>query len=563
MNVVFEKLCYNFFIENLSLFIAYFIVVMFTFPLESVMLPKLYGKLFEQIKSDKTNFNNIFNVFENVKSFNVPGIMTLVSLSWFVITSAHALKQSLEAKLSPKYLGFIRNIIFSANIEKNNTEFKDVKVGEMITRILDVSRYMKQLGQWLIGRFLPEMVGLFSIVIYSFWIDTSIGLILSFGVFMTALFVYIFGSKVIHISSEREKQFYNLSEKLNDSLSNMMNILLNNQNKEESESNKDMNTHHSNIMTDQMDYEKYTILVMQFISVSVYSFALYSSYKIYKNKKISTSSLISTILLLGNYLSFLLTANSHLISHCCGTYGNIHASKPFIEDILSESKVKTKKNFITNGNIEFQNISFKYGKNFIFKDFDIRIQGNKKTAIMGSSGSGKTTLMKMLVQIHRPENGSILIDGVNIMTADVEYIRDQITYINQRTQLFNKSVSDNILYGNEHVTKENLIRIINKYDLMSVYSKLHNGINTNSGVNGNDLSLGMQKVTIILRGILKQGKIIIFDEPLAGLDSTTRGKVMKLIQQECKNKTMIVITHDKEILPYMDQIINLNKFKHT
>ncbi len=563
MNVLFEKLCYNYFIENLSLFIAYFIVVMFTFPLESVMLPKLYGKLFEQLKSDKSNFNNIFNVFDNVKSFNVPGIMTLVSLSWFMITSAHALKQSLEAKLAPKYLGFVRNIIFSANIEKNNTEFKDVKVGEMITRILDVSRYMKQLGQWLIGRFLPEMVGLFSIVIYSFWIDTSIGLILSFGVFMTALFVYIFGTKVIHISSDREKEFYHLSEKLNDSLSNMMNILLNNQNKEESDNNKDMNTHHSNIMTDQMDYEKYTILVMQFISVSVYSFALYSSYKIYKNKKISTSSLISTILLLGNYLSFLLTANSHLISHCCGTYGNIHASKSFIEDILAKSKIKTKKDFITNGNIEFQNISFKYGKNFIFKDFNIKIQGSKKTAILGSSGSGKTTLMKMLVQIHRPENGSILIDGVNIMTADVEYIRDQITSINQRTQLFNKSVSDNILYGNNDITKEQLAGLINKYDLKSVYSKLHNGIHTSAGVNGNNLSLGMQKVTILLRGILKQGKIIIFDEPLAGLDSTTRSKVMKMMQQECKNQTMIVITHDKEILPYMDQIINLNKFKHT
>ena len=563
MNVLFEKLCYNYFIENLSLFIAYFIVVMFTFPLESVMLPKLYGKLFEQLKTDKTNFDNIFNIFDNVKSFNVPGIMTLVSLSWFMITSAHALKQSLEAKLAPKYLGFVRNIIFSANIEKNNTEFKDVKVGEMITRILDVSRYMKQLGQWLIGRFLPEMVGLFSIVIYSFWIDTSIGLILSFGVFMTALFVYIFGTKVIHISSDREKEFYHLSEKLNDSLSNMMNILLNNQNKEESDNNKDMNTHHSNIMTDQMDYEKYTILAMQFISVSVYSFALYSSYKIYKNKKISTSSLISTILLLGNYLSFLLTANSHLISHCCGTYGNIHASKPFIEDILAKSKIKTKKDFIINGNIEFQNISFKYGKNFIFKDFNIKIQGSKKTAILGSSGSGKTTLMKMLVQIHRPENGSILIDGVNIMTADVEYIRDQITYINQRTQLFNKSVSDNILYGNNDITKEQLAGLINKYDLKSVYSKLQNGIHTSAGVNGNNLSLGMQKVTILLRGILKQGKIIIFDEPLAGLDSTTRSKVMKMMQQECKNKTMIVITHDKEILPYMDQIINLNKFKHT
>ena len=101
MNVLFEKLCYNYFIENLSLFIAYFIVVMFTFPLESVMLPKLYGKLFEQLKSDKSNFNNIFNVFDNVKSFNVPGIMALVSLSWFMITSAHALGSDKTASARP------------------------------------------------------------------------------------------------------------------------------------------------------------------------------------------------------------------------------------------------------------------------------------------------------------------------------------------------------------------------------------------------------------------------------------------------------------------------------
>ena len=563
MNVIFEKLGYNYFIDNLTLFVFYFIVIMFTFPLESVLLPKLYGKLFEQLKSDKSSFNNVFNVFENIKSFNAPGIMFLISFSWFIISTAHALKQSLEAKITPKYLGYIRNVIFSATIEKNSTDFKDVKVGEMITRILDVSRYLKQLGQWIISRFLPEMIGLLSIVVYSFWIDSSLGLILLFGVILTFLITYVGGGKVINISSNREKQFYNLTEKLNDSFSNMMNILLNNQNDEESENNKDMNDHHADVMKSQMNYERNIVLLMQFLSVSVYSFALYTSYKLFKNKKIETSVLISTILLLGNYLSFLLTANNHLISYCCGTYGNIHASKSFLEDILSQSKNKSKKNFITNGNIEFQNVSFKYGKNYIFKDFNIKIQGNKKTAIMGSSGSGKTTLMKMLVQIHRPENGSILIDGINIMNADVGYLRDEITYINQRTQLFNKSVSDNILYGNDDITNKQLVDLMKKYDLLSVYGKLHNGINTNAGVNGNSLSLGMQKVTILLRGIFKKSKIIIFDEPLAGLDSTTRGKVMKMMQQECKNKTVIVITHDKEILPYMDQIINLNKYKHT
>ncbi len=73
----------------------------------------------------------------------------------------------------------------------------------------------------------------------------------------------------------------------------------------------------------------------------------------------------------------------------------------------------------------------------------------------------------------------------------------------------------------------------------------------------------MQKITILLRGILKPSKIIVFDEPLAGLDPTTRSKVMKMINEQCKNKTVIVITHEKEILTYMDQVINLNKFKQV
>jgi len=182
---------------------------------------------------------------------------------------------------------------------------------------------------------------------------------------------------------------------------------------------------------------------------------------------------------------------------------------------------------------------------------------------MGSSGSGKTTLMKMLVQIHRPNNGKITIDNVNILESDVAYLRENVTYVNQRTLLFNKPVIDNILYGNHDIKKEQVEKLMKKYDLNSVYSKLNEGIKTSAGVNGNNLSLGMQKVTILLRGILKKGKIIIFDEPLAGLDGTTRGKVMKMINEECRNKTTIVITHDKEILPYMDTIINLNKYKHV
>lgn len=142
-----------------------------------------------------------------------------------------------------------------------------------------------------------------------------------------------------------------------------------------------------------------------------------------------------------------------------------------------------------------------------------------------------------------------------------KYIRDNVIYINQRTNLFNMNIIDNIAYGNEHVEKKHIEKLLKTYDLDSVFSELEEGIFSDAGVNGTNLSGGMQKVTILLRGILKKGVIYIFDEPLAGLDAASREKVIKLILDMTKGKTLIVITHDPEITPFMDNVVNLKKQK--
>ena len=97
---------------------------------------------------------------------------------------------------------------------------------------------------------------------------------------------------------------------------------------------------------------------------------------------------------------------------------------------------------------------------------------------------------------------------------------------------------------------------------MTIFNKLPNSIYTNAGVNGNNLSLGMQKVTMIMRGILKNGLIYAFDEPLTSLDTKTRKKIIILLMNELKDKTLIIITHDKEILPYMDKTLKMIELKN-
>ena len=123
------------------------------------------------------------------------------------------------------------------------------------------------------------------------------------------------------------------------------------------------------------------------------------------------------------------------------------------------------------------------------------------------------------------------------------------------------NIIDNIAYGNDHVDKRAIPKILRNFHLDTVFNELEDGINSNAGINGTNLSGGMQKVVILLRGVLKKGTIFIFDEPLAGLDALTREKAIKLIIHMTKGKTLLVVTHDKEILPFMDRVINMKKIK--
>lgn len=161
-----------------------------------------------------------------------------------------------------------------------------------------------------------------------------------------------------------------------------------------------------------------------------------------------------------------------------------------------------------------------------------------------------------MLNLNTIENGSINIDGVPIVDAKNEYLRTQVNYINQSTNLFNETVMYNMNYGN-NVDEQIIIDKLKKYKLDEVFSELNDGINSSCGVHGTNLSGGMQKVTMLIRGILKPSKIVLIDEPLSALDPDTRVKVIKMIVEECKGKTLVIVTHDEEILPYMNEVVDI------
>jgi ATP-binding cassette subfamily B protein len=262
---------------------------------------------------------------------------------------------------------------------------------------------------------------------------------------------------------------------------------------------------------------------------------------------------LSNLLRLSDYIPFYLTK-----------LGIVQCSNDFLLSLLEKSNTRSIKNAVSKGHIKFEDVEFKYSGSRapVLLGFHLEVQPGEKIGILGTSGSGKTTAMKLLSGMYTPTSGLLQIDGHSVHTIDLQHLRRQIVYINQRTQLFNMSILKNIQYGNKVSAKE-VGDLLKRYKLETVYAKLPQGIYTNAGVNGSSLSLGMQKITMLMRGLLRNGKVIILDEPLAGLDASTRVKVMQIIKDKCSGKTTLVITHDKEIIPYMDRVVNISEINKS
>jgi len=545
--------------QNYIQIISFILVIAIIYPIQSVGLARVYGNLFDIIHKN-TKLESIFDI-KNVFKNNVPGLMILISLIYIFIGILYLSKHYLESLIIPSYFKYLRELFFNNFIKKYSNNFKDVKIGEILSKLFELNTAILSLFQNTCNYLLSTSFGLISISIYYFILDWKIGLIYLISVIMVIFLYYLNAHKQVNNSVKKFNILYKNNENLTDRLSNLMNIYINNeQNNEIIKFVKDENILRRQYIKNYW-VEKTNITIADFIIIFSVIFLLFISYYGLKNKNLSTVAFISIIITLGSSTNYLFEINSEL-SNIIYYTGIIKSNETLLDEILTTKKRNIIDKNLNSGKIEFKNVSFSYEKNkYIFKNFNYTINDKEKVAIMGQSGSGKTTIMKLLIDLHEINEGKILVDNIDIKQIDTSYLRSKIVYINQRTTLFNRSILSNMLYGTNK-DKQNAIDLLNKYDLMMVYNKLPNSINTNSGVNGNNLSLGMQKVTMIIRGVLKDGIIYAFDEPLTSLDGETRKKIIKLLMGELKNKTLIIITHDKEILPYMNKTLKMHELKN-
>ncbi|KAG2420905.1 hypothetical protein HFD88_000519 [Aspergillus terreus] len=202
------------------------------------------------------------------------------------------------------------------------------------------------------------------------------------------------------------------------------------------------------------------------------------------------------------------------------------------------------------GDIEVSNLSFAYASQpdkLCLDNANFFFPAGETTFVIGRSGSGKSTLGQLLARFYLPTSGQILIDGNPIQTLNINWIRNNITVVEQRSVLFNESILVNIAFGRrdyEQIQNEDVNDCVELAMLHSIIDNMPNGINTRVGHGGNFLSGGQRQRVAIARARLRDTPILILDEPTSALDSANRVKVMKAIREWRKGKTTIIITHD-------------------
>ena len=197
------------------------------------------------------------------------------------------------------------------------------------------------------------------------------------------------------------------------------------------------------------------------------------------------------------------------------------------------------------GDIEFEDVDFKYpdGDEYILEHFNLRIPFGTSVAIVGETGAGKSTLANLICRFYEPTRGRVLIDGRDARERSQLWLHSSLGYVLQSPHLFSGTIRENLLFGREDATDEEIMRAIDLVSARGVIEKLEKGLDTDVGEGGDMLSTGEKQLICFARAILADPRILVLDEATASVDTITEQRIQSAIDAVIKGRTSIVIAH--------------------
>lgn len=233
---------------------------------------------------------------------------------------------------------------------------------------------------------------------------------------------------------------------------------------------------------------------------------------------------------------------------------------------LNDDHAKNKDKKVTEGRVEFKNVSFGYSgengrKDLVLEGISFTAEPGQTIGIIGSTGSGKTSLVQLIPRLYDVTGGEVLVDGVNVKEYSLKHLREGVGMVLQKNVLFSGTIEENLRWGNEDAPMEDVIRFSESAQADPFVKTFKNGYDTEMGQGGVNVSGGQKQRLCIARALLKRPKILILDDSTSAVDTATEAKIRESLYHDLKDTTKIIIAQRISSVQEADQILVLEDGK--
>ena len=492
----------------------------------------------------------------NLIQYALPTIIFITIIN-MVLTISGLIQSTVSARTQPIITNKISETLTAYTYQQSMSFWANKMSGSINTQIGYIEKGASAFYQ------LFEIVCLILVILINgtllFTINRYVAYLFIFAIFFRVLYAWLLRKKVKQASEYLSSASSKLSGKLVDSFSNYSIIkLFSGANKE-----KQVLAQPRQEKIQKSIYSRYTMRLFWGIPGILWDLMFGATILfcclLYQHGEMSVAEIVYTISV---YMSVMWRV-SYIVNRFPEIIDMTASAKKAYRELVVPLEIVDAENakplMVNHGDIEFQNVYFKYRNKYVLRDLNLTVKSGERIGVVGASGAGKTTLVNLLMRFYEPQHGAIFIDGQNIADVKQDSLRENIAFIPQDPTMFNRTIGENIAYGKFGASIKEIRNAAKKASADKFIMNTEKGYDSVVGDRGIKLSGGQRQRIAIARAFLKNAPILVLDEATSALDSETEIAIQKSFEKLSKGRTTIAIAHRLSTLRNMDRIIVLEK----
>ena len=449
------------------------------------------------------------------------------------------------------------NELFEYMTKHSHVYFSNRFAGALSNKISNAVDSAAGIMFQILWTFFSEFIGLVVTLVLFFSIDVRVGSIL------LAMFIVVLAFNIFAVKRRRPLvvTYAEASSKSRgegvDTITNISAVRQFVQRKSELQRLSDIFTDRARKDTRQSFFGEWIMVANSIFSIIMTAVVIVLLYILLSQGLITAGTLVLVLALLGR-VGHMFVTTGQALNRFIRDYGNIEEG---LKEILVDHEIAdipdAKNLKVSTATIDWKNVTFEYGDNKVFNEFDLIIPAGQRVGLVGPSGAGKTTFVSLLLRQHDLSSGEILIDGQNIAEVTQDSLRENIAVVPQEPLLFHRTIRENIAYGKPDATDNEIMAVARLAKAHEFIKDLAQGYDTLVGERGIKLSGGQKQRVAIARAMLKDAPILVLDEATSALDSESEVAIQQALHKLMEGKTVIAIAHRLSTLREMDRIIVL------